>query len=140
MKTILLFGAGKSATVLIDYLLERSRQEKWQIIVVDADLDLARSKIGSSPYASAVSFDIHEQTERRQYVAQADIVISLLPPALHHIVARDCVELKKNMLTASYVDEEIRKLQSEVEKNGLLFLCEMGLDPGIDHMSAMKII
>src|SRR5438105_2990816 len=140
MKNILLFGAGKSATVLIDYLLEHSRGENWRIIIVYADPDLARSKIGDSPYASAASFDIHQQTKRREYITQADIVISLLPPALHHIVARDCIELRKNLLTASYVDEEIRILQSEVEKNGLLFLCEMGLDPGIDHMSAMKII
>src|ERR1051325_1814919 len=102
MKNILLFGAGKSATVLIDYLLEHAGAQNWQIIVVDADVDLARSKIGDSRHASAASFDIHQQTERREYIKQADIVISLLPPALHYIVARDCVELQKNLLTASY--------------------------------------
>ena len=140
MKTIFLFGAGKSATVLIDYLLENAISENWKIIVVDADLKLAQSKIGNSPLATAVSFDINDQEERSKHLRSADIVISLLPPSLHIEVAKDCVKHHKNLLTASYTDDDIRKLQPEIEKNKLLFLCEMGLDPGIDHMSAMKII
>ncbi|MES1222853.1 MAG: saccharopine dehydrogenase C-terminal domain-containing protein, partial [Bacteroidota bacterium] len=67
-------------------------------------------------------------------------VISLLPPALHYLVAKDCVANSKNLLTASYVDEKIKELKDEIDKKALLFLCEMGLDPGIDHMSAMRII
>ncbi|HEV7783076.1 MAG TPA: saccharopine dehydrogenase C-terminal domain-containing protein [Chitinophagaceae bacterium] len=140
MKTILLFGAGKSATVLIDYLLENAITGNWRTVVVDADLKLAQSKIGGSQRATAVSFDIKDAEERTRYIRNADIVISLLPPSLHIEVARDCVKQHKNLLTASYVDDDIRKLQPEIEKNKLLFLCEMGLDPGIDHMSAMKII
>ena len=140
MKTILLFGAGKSATVLIDYLLENAVKENWKIIVVDADLKLAQSKIGNSPRASATSFDINSSDERVRHIRHADIVISMLPPTLHYLVAQDCVKFNKNLLTASYVDNNIRGLQSEIEKRKLLFLCEMGLDPGIDHMSAMKII
>ncbi len=140
MKTILLFGAGKSATVLIDYLLENAITENWKIVVVDADLKLAQSKIGGSQRATAVSFDIRDAEERTRYIRNTDIVISLLPPALHIEVAKDCVKQHKHLLTASYVDEEIRQLQPAIEKNKLLFLCEMGLDPGIDHMSAMKII
>lgn len=140
MKKILLFGAGRSATVLIDYLLKEAEKEIWKLIVVDADIDLARSKTNNSPFAEAVSFDINNKIKRDEYISNADIVISLLPPALHTIAAKSCIELGKDLLTASYVDEEIKKLKTEIENKGLLFLCEMGLDPGIDHMSAMKMI
>ncbi len=114
MKTILLFGAGKSATVLIDYLLENANTENWKLLVVDADLKLAQSKIGGSLRATAVSFDIKNNMERAKYIRQADIVISLLPPFLHIEVAKDCVIHQKNLLTASYVDEDIKKLQSDI--------------------------
>lgn len=140
MKTILLFGAGKSATVLIDYLLNNAKAENWKLTVVDANIKLAQSKIGGSDYASAVSFDIMKADERSKYIRQSDIVISMLPPSLHIEVAKDCVKHEKHLLTASYVDDEIKKLQSQIEKNKLFFLCEMGLDPGIDHMSAMQLI
>lgn len=139
MKNILLFGAGKSATILIDYLLSNAEKEGWRLTVVDADINLAQSKIGVSPFAKAISFDINDQSDRSIYISEADIVISMLPPALHFVVAKTCIALNKNLLTASYIDEQIRNLQSEIENNDLLFLCEMGLDPGIDHMSAMKI-
>jgi saccharopine dehydrogenase-like NADP-dependent oxidoreductase len=140
MQTILLFGAGKSATVLIDYLLEHSILEDWKLIVVDADLALAQSKTNHSSRAAAISFDINNDDERSNHIRNADIVISLLPPTLHYLVAMDCLKYGKNLLTASYVDEKIRNLQADIESRGLLFLCEMGLDPGIDHMSAMNII
>lgn len=140
MKMILLFGAGKSATVLIDYLLNNAVLENWKITVVDANLELAQSKTAHSQKATAVSFDILDSVERGKYILQADIVISLLPPSLHIAVAKDCVKYQRNLLTASYVDDEIKKLQAEIKDNKLLFLCEMGLDPGIDHMSAMKLI
>ena len=139
MKKILLFGAGKSATVLIDYLLENAVAENWQLVVIDADLKLAQSKIGGSPKAKAVSFDITDTEERIKQIRRADIVISMLPPFLHIEVAKDCVKYHKHLLTASYVDDEIRNLKTDIKKNKLFFLCEMGLDPGIDHMSAMKI-
>lgn len=140
MKTILLFGAGKSATVLIDYLLDNAVIENWKVTVVDGNLELAQSKTAHSQRATAVSFDIMDVSERGKYIRQADIVISLLPPSLHIEVAKDCVKYHRNLLTASYVDDDIKKLQEDITSNKLLFLCEMGLDPGIDHMSAMKII
>lgn len=140
MKKILLFGAGKSATVLIDYLLKNAEAQHWEVTVADANPELARSKVGSSPPGKAVSFDINNSPERDKYISEADIIISLLPPVLHAVVAKSCVVHGKNLLTASYVDENIRSLKSEIESKELLFLCEMGLDPGIDHMSAMKII
>ncbi|MBM3416940.1 MAG: saccharopine dehydrogenase [Bacteroidetes bacterium] len=140
MKTILLFGAGKSATVLIDYLMEHAVAENWTIIVADADLKLAESKVGHSQRAMAVSFDIKDDNERARYIRKADIMISLLPPSLHILVAKDCIRHRKNLLTASYADDDISRLKPEIEKNKLLFLCEMGLDPGIDHMSAMQLL
>ncbi len=140
MKKILLFGAGKSATVLIDYLLRHSLAENWILTVVDADLELAKSKIGNAIGGKAVSFDINNAKERNSLIEGADIVISLLPPTLHFLVAKDCITYRKNLLTASYVDEQMKSLQQDIEKNGLLFLCEMGLDPGIDHMSAKKMV
>jgi saccharopine dehydrogenase-like NADP-dependent oxidoreductase len=140
MKQVLLFGAGKSATVLIDYLLMNAEKEGWQLVLVDADLKAAEKKIGSSPHGKAVSFDISNEEERGPLVKNAGIVISLMPPALHFLIAQDCIRHKKNLLTASYVDDQMRSLKSEIEENGLLFLCEMGLDPGIDHMSAKKLI
>jgi saccharopine dehydrogenase-like NADP-dependent oxidoreductase len=140
MQTILLFGTGKSATILIDYLLENSVLEDWKLIVVDSDLALAKSKTDHSSRATAVSFDINDAEERATHIRNTDIVVSLLPPALHFLIAKDCLKYEKNLLTASYLDENIKSLATEIEKKGLLFLCEMGLDPGIDHMSAMKII
>ena len=122
MKTILLFGAGKSATVLIDYLLATAITENWKVIVADADLQLARSKVDHAQRATAVSFDIKDDEERGKYIRLADIVISLLPPALQIEVAQDCVRFHKHLLTASYVDDALKKLAPEIEKNKILFL------------------
>ena len=108
MKQVLLFGAGKSATVLIDYLLMNAPGQNWSLTVVDADLQVAQNKVGTSPFARAVSFDITDGNERKKYISQADIVISLMPPTLHYLIAVDCLEYRKNLLTASYVDEQIR--------------------------------
>lgn len=140
MKQIVLFGAGKSATVLIDYLLENAATHDWELSVIDANIELAKSKIKNSPYGFAYSFDIMDEEQRTQYISKSDIVISMLPPTLHLLVAKDCLKYARHLLTASYVDDALKELQSEIEAKGLLFLCEMGLDPGIDHMSAMKII
>lgn len=139
MKKILLFGAGKSTTVLIDYLLKYSEQENWKLIVVDADLRLAKSKTANHPNARAFSFDINIDHERKALIDEADVVISMLPPVHHLLVAKDCIACKKHLLTASYIDSEMERLRKDVEKNELIFLCEMGLDPGIDHMSAMHL-
>jgi saccharopine dehydrogenase-like NADP-dependent oxidoreductase len=140
MKRILLFGAGKSATVLIDYLKSTVRTEGWFLTVVDANAGLAQEKVAQAANCTAASFDIQDAELRRRFVKEADLVISLLPPALHLLVAKDCLAAKKDLLTASYVDEEMKKLAQAIAENGLLFLCEMGLDPGLDHMSAKCMI
>lgn len=140
MKTILLFGAGKSATCLIDYLGKCSDENDWKFLVCDSNLSLAQSKTKDFSSAEAISFDVSNEEKRHEYISKVDMVISMLPPGLHFLVAKDCVAFSKNLLTASYIDEKIKSLRDEVEKKGLLFLGEIGLDPGIDHMSAMKMI
>jgi len=140
MKKILLFGAGKSATCLLDYLSRVVEEQHWYITVADADLSLLQKKLTPSEYVHVLSFDVRHDERRSALIAQADLVISLLPPFLHILIARDCVRLCKHLLTASYADDSIRVLRPGIEANNLLFLCEMGLDPGIDHMSAMLLI
>jgi saccharopine dehydrogenase (NADP+, L-glutamate forming) len=139
-KQILLFGAGKSATVLIDYLKKKSTENNWLLIVADNNLEIVQSKLGNHPNTLAVQINIENELERKQLVVNADIVISMMPPFLHYLIAIDCIEFSKNLLTASYTDAKIQALSNEINEKGLLFLCEMGLDPGIDHMSAMKLI
>lgn len=140
MKQILLFGAGKSATCLIDYLLSNAPRQKWHVTVADHDLMLIKSKIGKSYYATPAATDIQDEAARHQLVQESDLVISLLPPSLHIVIAKDCLQFGKNLITASYIDPEVRKMEKDIQKAGLLFMYEMGLDPGIDHMSAMKLI
>jgi len=140
VKTILLLGAGKSATVLIDYLIETAKENKWKFIVADADKQQVLAKTNHSPFAEAVALDVTNEEQRAALIQRAHVVISMMPPSLHFLVAKDCVEYRKHLLTASYVDKQIKSLQEEIKQKKLLFLCEMGLDPGIDHMSAMKII
>ncbi|MEO6820652.1 MAG: saccharopine dehydrogenase C-terminal domain-containing protein [Ginsengibacter sp.] len=140
MKKIVLFGAGKSATVLIDYLGKCSDENNWELIVCDSNLEAAMAKTAKYSSAKAVSIDVSVEESRQNLIEQADIVISMLPPALHFLVAKDCVLFSKNLLTASYLDEKIQSLKKDIDEKGLLFLGEMGLDPGIDHMSAMKLI
>ncbi|HEV2481387.1 MAG TPA: saccharopine dehydrogenase C-terminal domain-containing protein [Puia sp.] len=140
MKKILLFGAGKSATSLIRYLLNVTAARGWQLLVAESNWPLAQSKIGGAPQARAVAIDVRSVPERDALIAAADIVISLLPPSLHYQVALSCVKESKSLLTASYLDDSMRALEPEIRAKGLLFLCEMGLDPGIDHMSALQLI
>jgi saccharopine dehydrogenase-like NADP-dependent oxidoreductase len=140
MQNILLFGAGRSASTLIKYILDNSITEDWKLIVVDESQDLAQQKTGNHERGVAIGLDIHDETQRRFLISGARLVISMLPATLHYLVAKDCVHLKRNLLTASYVSDEIASLNDEAIKQGVLLMNECGLDPGIDHMSAMKII
>jgi saccharopine dehydrogenase-like NADP-dependent oxidoreductase len=140
MKHILLFGAGKSATVLIDYLKEISVKYNWKVTVADGNLEIAQAKVGVHEFVQAIKVDVDNEVERKKLVMLSDVVISLLPPSLHYLVALTCLEYRKHLLTASYIDEKIKALEKEIANSNILFLCEMGLDPGIDHMSAMQLI
>ncbi|WP_037351623.1 saccharopine dehydrogenase C-terminal domain-containing protein [Sediminibacterium salmoneum] len=137
---IVVFGAGKSATVLIAYLGRICNEKNWIGTIADKDLQSLEQKIAGFPSLKANALNIENETERQGLIKTADIVISLLPPGLHFWVAQDCVALRKNLLTASYLDAQIKSLEPAIKEAGLLFIGEMGLDPGIDHMSAMQII
>lgn len=139
-KKILLLGAGRSATYLIDYLLNACSHFDWQLVVNDLSLDLALQKTKNHPKAQAVSFDIADEVKRKQAISNSDLVVSMLPANLHITIALDCLALAKHLFTASYLSREIKQLDIEARAKNLLFLNECGLDPGLDHMSAMKII
>lgn len=140
MQTILIAGAGKSSIYLIQYLLTHAPRNKWKVIVADGDANAIAEKIHGSSYAEAAVIDITQAAEREPLVQRADIVISLMPPHLHIFLAKDCLKHKKNLITSSYISEEMKAMDQEVKAAGLMFMCEMGLDPGIDHMTANKII
>ncbi len=140
MRNILIIGAGRSASSLIKYLLEKSSQENLHITIGDLSLELAQRKTNNHPNAKPIALDINNTEQRQSEIQKADIVISMLPAHMHIDVAKDCVKFKKNMVTASYISDAMQALNEEVKANGLVFMNEIGLDPGIDHMSAMKVI
>lgn len=140
MKKILVLGAGLSASSLIRYLLQHAGTFNWQIRIVDQNNETAKRKIGDNPHGIALTFNVLSQEERWDELKNADLVISMLPARFHIDIARDCLTLNKNLITPSYVSPEMRQLNDEVLAKGLTFMNEMGVDPGIDHMSAMKII
>jgi len=92
------------------------------------------------PKGRVVQMDIFQDEQRKQQISKADLVISMLPASLHTLVARDCIEFGKNLVTASYISDDLKKMDPEVKKKGLVFMNEIGLDPGLDHMSAMQVI
>lgn len=140
MKRILLLGAGRSSSSLIRYLLDNAVTRDWTVTVGDVSPENARKKIGPDERGRAVEFDINNQELTRLIIGQSDIVISLLPPAYHPLVAMRCLEAGKHFLTASYVSDELMAFDDDARRKGLVFLNECGLDPGIDHLSAMKVI
>jgi saccharopine dehydrogenase-like NADP-dependent oxidoreductase len=140
MLNVLVAGAGKSSTWLIKYLLQHASRSKWIVTVADGNAQNIESRIGDHPAAKSAVFDITNDRERRQLVQNADIVVSLMPPQLHVLLAKDCLEFRKNLITSSYISPEMKELDKAVQEAGLMFMCEMGLDPGIDHMTANQII
>ncbi len=140
MNRILVLGAGRSATSLIKYLLDKAQALDWQVTVADYALQLAQEKIGDHPNANAIAFNINKEEERDAVIQKSDVVISMLPARFHPTVAEACLNFGKHLLTASYVSEDMKALDGQAREQGLLFLNECGLDPGIDHMSAKKVI
>lgn len=140
MKSILIIGAGRSAGALINYVLEKSHHYGWFVTVADADPALAEAKVKGHPNGRPAWLDVLKVNDRRELISRADVVVSLLPAHLHIEVAQDCIKLKKHLVTASYVSKELYSLGDEVRDRELIFMGEMGLDPGIDHMSAMQKI
>lgn len=136
MKNVLIFGAGRSSIFLLSYLAEHAKKYPWKIKVVDAK----ESAIAESLGISSSVLNVKDEFVREQEIKNSDLVISLLPARFHKLVAQSCLKFSKNLLTASYESKEMLEMKSEVEKKGLFFLNECGLDPGLDHMSAMRVI
>ncbi|MFT5753609.1 MAG: saccharopine dehydrogenase-like NADP-dependent oxidoreductase [Flavobacterium sp.] len=140
MRNILLFGAGKSASSLIKYLLDKSETENLHLTIADLNIDLAKNKTNNHKNSTPIAIDIFNETNRNNAIEKADIVISMLPAHLHIEIAKDCLVYKKHLVTASYISPAMQELNEEAKKNNLVFMNEIGLDPGIDHMSAMKVL
>ncbi len=140
MKNILVIGAGRSASSLIKYLLDNSTKENWHVTVGDVSIDLVKQKTANHPNARAIVLDITNDSQREEEIKRADIVVSMLPAIMHLGVAKDCVRFKKHLATASYVSREMAELDAEAKATGIILMNEIGLDPGIDHASAMKVI
>jgi saccharopine dehydrogenase-like NADP-dependent oxidoreductase len=140
MKRIFLIGAGRSVGSLINYLYNYSKIQPIHLTVGDREIALAKERIEKFVYAEAMSFDVSDSSLLKDQVSKSDLVISMLPAHLHFDVAKMCVMCGKHMLTASYVSDEILGLNKEAEKKSVKIFMEAGLDPGIDHMSAMAEI
>ena len=140
MRKILIIGAGRSASSLIEYLLNKSDAENLHLTIGDLSIELAQRKTKGHPNATAIEFNIFNEQQRKEEISKTDIVISMLPAHLHLEAAKDCITYKKHMVTASYISPAMQELDNLVKDNNLVFMNEVGLDPGIDHMSAMKII
>ena len=140
MTNILIIGAGRSAGALIEYCLQQSKEMKWRITVADSNLEQAKKGIGGHERGVPAWLDVAKVNDRRDLIGRSDIVVSLLPAHLHLEVAHDCIRLRKHLITASYVSKELYRLGDEARDKELVFMGEMGLDPGLDHMSAMKTI
>ena len=140
MKRILILGAGRTTPSLINYLATRASEMSWEIRVADISLQYALQKIDKYSNLSACEFDILHSEQRNTEIAVADLVISLLPVRFHVQVAKACLKFKKHLLTASYISEEMKALDQQAKQNGVLLLNECGLDPGIDHMTAMAAL
>ncbi|MFN4198123.1 MAG: saccharopine dehydrogenase family protein [Flavobacterium sp.] len=140
MRKILILGAGRSASSLIHYLLGKSDEEQLQITIADLSLELAQKKTMGHPNARALQLNISDVLHRQEEISASDIVISMLPAHMHIEVAEDCINFNKHLVTASYISPAMQALDSQAKEKGLIFMNEIGLDPGIDHMSAMKVI
>lgn len=140
MQHILILGAGKSATILIEHLLKEAVDHDLFIHVADGQVSIAEAKLKGHPRGQAYAVNPSDGPALDALISQADLVISMLPPPFHAQVIRACIALKKQFLNASYLTEEIAALKKEAEEAGLTMICEMGLDPGIDHMSAMEML
>jgi len=140
MKQILVLGAGLSATILIDYLLKQAEIYDWFIVLADIDEKLAQKKIKDHPRGMAQAFDVADSSALDNLLNKKDVVVSLLPARFHDSIAAACLEKGIHMATASYVSPAIKLMEDEIKAKNLTFLNELGVDPGIDHMSAMRVI
>jgi len=139
-RNVLLVGAGKSTSYLIDYFLEKASLENLHLTIGDINPEAISAEVKNHSACTLILLDIFEDEVRKKAVQESDIVVSMLPARMHMMVAEDCITFAKHLVTASYVSDEIKKLDQQAKEKGLVFMNEIGLDPGIDHMSAMQVI
>ncbi len=140
MKQILVLGAGHSTPALIHYLLKEAAENDWFVTVGDIEVEKAQRIVGSHPRGAAIMFDVNDVAMRTTYLQKADVVVNMLSPVYQYLIALDCLHHGKHMISASYEDVKVHKLNLDAHRKGILILNEMGLDPGLDHMSAMSLI
>ncbi len=139
-RTILVIGAGRSSTSLITYLLDNASEQDWNVRVGDMDIAFAEKKIGDNPHGKAFKFNALNDAQREREIKHSDFVISMLPARFHTIIVKDCIRFKKDIITPSYISKELNEMAEEALVADIIVLNEIGLDPGIDHMSAKLII
>ncbi|OQD44506.1 saccharopine dehydrogenase [Croceivirga radicis] len=137
---ILVLGTGKSTSYLLDYLLDKAKEEELHITIADLHPEILPEKILKHRHTTIVTLDIKDTDKRTKLIQESELVISMLPAFLHILVAKDCLAAGKHLVTASYISDALQQLDAEVKQKGLVFMNEIGLDPGIDHMSAMEVI
>lgn len=140
IKKILVVGAGRTASTLIQYLQKNAEKQNWQITVADQSFDLAKARAGKNKFTRPLKFDVFDDEQRDEEISIADVVVSLLPETLHIHLVKDCLKYKVHLVTASYVSDIMNSFNEQAQKRNVILLNEMGLDPGIDHMETMRII
>ena len=140
MRNILLIGAGKSTSSLIKYLSNKTKSDNFELTIIDKNLELAKKIVNDNPNVHLTNLNIFDDNERAEAIKNADVVISMLPARFHMLVIKDALKYGKHLVTASYISDELKALDDEIKAKGLVFMNEIGLDPGIDHMSAMRVI
>lgn len=140
MRNILIIGSGRSASSLIRYLLNKSKSENIFLTIADISLANAERSASGHPNAKGIGLNVSDKKQRNQAIQESDLVISMLPARFHTKVAQDCIKFEKHLVTASYISKEMKALDKDAKAKGLVFMNEIGLDPGIDHMSAMQVI
>ena len=139
-RNVLVVGAGKSTSYLIDYFLEKANVENLHVTIGDINPDGISAAVKNHSACTVIQLDIFQDEDRKKAIQKSDIIVSMLPARMHMMVATDCINYVKHLVTASYVSDEIKKLDQQAKEKGLVFMNEIGLDPGIDHMSAMQVI
>ncbi len=137
MKKILVLGAGMISKPLVTYLLDH---QDFFVIMASRTVSKAEKIIGSNSNGKALSLNINDEFKLENLISDSDLIVSLLPYKYHVKVAKFCIKHKKNLVTTSYVNDDMKKLDKEAKEAGVILLNECGLDPGIDHMSAMRVI
>ena len=140
MKSVVVFGSGRSSPSLIKYLLENREDLQIDLTIVDRDDKLIRSYFDGSSQFKFIKADVSDENERDHLIENADLVLSMVPVRFHPLVLKSCLKYKKHLVTPSYESAEMTALKKDIDEAGILVLNEMGLDPGIDHMSAMRVI